>query len=195
MFLNPNGHLGLEPLLRVMYGGVGDAWLWALLCPPSTEPCPSWLWHWGLHPRDGECAQMGVGTGGLRALAGLGPGTLLPPLPLWSSARLRWALQARVSDSACLCKEGEWQGPQGSCPLQPTAHRDRQTVSGWALTPGWGLAGPSCPLWLPRTAPGGWHRAGPCPLLCPPSAHRRTETAASLFSIISVTACNGAEKL
>lgn len=72
MFLNPSGHLGLDPLLHVMHRGVGDAWLWALFCPPSAEPCPSWLWHWGLHPHDGECAQMGVGTEGLEPLQSLG---------------------------------------------------------------------------------------------------------------------------
>lgn len=139
------------------------------------------------------------GHRGAGALAVLGPGTPLPQLPLWSSARLRWALQAGVSGSpCCLCREGEQQDPQGPWPLQPHCHKGRQTVTGWALTPSWGLAGSSCLLWLPSTAPGGWHRAGPCPLPCPPSAHcqaAETKTAASLFFIISVTACNGAEKL
>lgn len=151
-------------------------------CIPVMESVPRWKW----------------AQGGLEPLQSLGQAHYSPHCPCEAVPGSGGLCRPESVTVLASAKKGNSRTHRAPSPCSPAAHRDRQTVSGWALTPGWGLASSSCPLWLPRTAPGGWHRAGPCPLPCPPSAHRqaaRTKTAASLFFIISVTACNGAEKL
>lgn len=109
--------------------------------------------------------------------------------------------QVRVSASPLVLAASLEKGTSGCCrPQWP--HSPAGCGGRWAVAVrGWvagavirGPLGASCPVQLPSS----WHSAGLCSLPCPPSAHRQadeTKTAASLFSIISVTACNGAEKL
>lgn len=79
--------------------------------------------------------------------------------------------QAGVSDSPCLCKEGEWQDPQGSCPLQPSCP-EGETDGVWlgtdtGLGPGRlilpALAAQDSPWRLAQS----WAMPAPLPTQCP----------------------------
>lgn len=77
-------------------------------CSPIMDTVPRWEW-----------AQRGWSSGSPWARHTTPTTSLV--LCVFLCARLRCALQAGVSDSpCCLCREGEWQNPQGPCLLQPS---------------------------------------------------------------------------